>query len=305
MQKKGFTFKWEMGKFKCRPPSLCPPYLFLMGGTKGEKGMHSKLSMFASIALFSAVLIFPEICLSAQKRGKAEQDMIAFKIGATSVSASLYSRERTGIVYFNMHDNENTCVEAVKSIVDAHGGYFVELKAQGKRLITFHLKGRKYIFDPNRVFTSKGTIKTLKKYGKYSKEAYDEIRSFVKKLSGYVFIGGCKLMVAAHNNTDERYSLKSYMQGGPYIRDASRVYFNPNMDPDDFFYVTDEGYFHYFKKRGLNVVLQNNRTVTDDGSLSVYCGRHGIPYINVEAQHGHLKEQLEMFRAILGIPDLH
>ena len=266
--------------------------------------MKSKINMFAAIALFSTALIFPEICLSEHKRGKANHEVIPFKIGATSVSASLYIREKTGIVYFNMHDNENTCVEAAKSIVDAHGGYFIELKAQGKRLITFELKGRKYIFDPNRIFTSKGTTKTLRKYGKYSKDAYDEIRSFVKTLSGYVFVDGCKVMVAVHNNTDKRYSLKGYMKGGSYARDASRVYFNPNMDLDDFFFVTDDRYFNYFKKRELNVVLQNNKTVTDDGSLSVYCGRHGIPYINVEAQHGHLKEQLEMFGAIQGIPNL-
>jgi hypothetical protein len=34
--------------------------------------------------------------------------------------------------------------------------------------------------------------------------------------------------------------------------------------------------------------------MTDDGSLSVYCGKLGIPYVNVEAQHGHLVRQLKM-----------
>jgi hypothetical protein len=34
--------------------------------------------------------------------------------------------------------------------------------------------------------------------------------------------------------------------------------------------------------------------MTDDGSLSVYCAQLGIPYVNVEAQHGHIWRQLYM-----------
>ena len=35
---------------------------------------------------------------------------------------------------------------------------------------------------------------------------------------------------------------------------------------------------------GYNVVLQNNATVTNDGSLSYYAGVQGKEYINFEAQ---------------------
>jgi D-alanyl-D-alanine dipeptidase len=51
----------------------------------------------------------------------------------------------------------------------------------------------------------------------------------------------------------------------------------------------------------MNVVLQDNRQVTDDGSLSVYCGKWGIPYVNVEAQHEHLEQQLQMLKVLLRI----
>ena len=61
---------------------------------------------------------------------------------------------------------------------------------------------------------------------------------------------------------------------------------------------TEENYFDNIKRLGFNVVLQNNMKVTDDGSLSVYCGKQRIPYINVEAENGHLTEQKEMLAAI-------
>ena len=35
---------------------------------------------------------------------------------------------------------------------------------------------------------------------------------------------------------------------------------------------------------GYNVVLQNNETVTNDGSLSYYSGLQGKPYVNFESQ---------------------
>jgi hypothetical protein len=43
-----------------------------------------------------------------------------------------------------------------------------------------------------------------------------------------------------------------------------------------------------------HIVLQDNTNVTDDGSLSVFCARGGIDYVNVEAEHGHLVRQLKM-----------
>jgi len=60
---------------------------------------------------------------------------------------------------------------------------------------------------------------------------------------------------------------------------------NPAADPDDFNFVTDDRFFRAFKVQGFNDILQDNRIRRDDGSLSVFSGRKGIPYINVEAQN--------------------
>ena len=44
------------------------------------------------------------------------------------------------------------------------------------------------------------------------------------------------------------------------------------------------------------MTLQDNARITDDGSLSVYFARKGIPYMNIEADTTHLTEQTEMIR---------
>lgn len=61
----------------------------------------------------------------------------------------------------------------------------------------------------------------------------------------------------------------------------------------EFFYTTDLRLFNSLKRK-FSIVLQDNRTVIDDGSLSIYCGRNNISYINVEAKYDCYKEQLEM-----------
>jgi hypothetical protein len=58
--------------------------------------------------------------------------------------------------------------------------------------------------------------------------------------------------------------------------------------------VTDQNIFEKLSTGKYHVVLQNNELMTDDGSLSVYCGQLGIRYINVEAQHNHLIRQIKM-----------
>jgi len=63
---------------------------------------------------------------------------------------------------------------------------------------------------------------------------------------------------------------------------------------DDFYFVTDPLIFQILSSGRYHVVLQAEETLTDDGSLSVYCAQLGIPYINVEAQHKHLVRQTKM-----------
>ena len=73
------------------------------------------------------------------------------------------------------------------------------------------------------------------------------------------------------------------------------------MDPDDFIYTTDSFIFEQMKAHEINVILQDNSDPVDDGSLSVYCGKKGLKYVNIETQHGHFEEQIALIELIYSI----
>jgi hypothetical protein len=198
-----------------------------------------------------------------------------------------------------MHDNENTAVEATKETIKKYGGTLIELQNDGKRLINFSLKDERFTIDPNRIFTVEGIVKTLKNNGEYSTEAEKETNKFAGNLKN--FLKNVRLVIAVHNNSNENYSVKSYETGGEYDTDAKLVNLEPEMDIDDFFFVTDDNLFRKLKTKNQNVALQDNSNATDDGSLSVYCGKNKIPYINVESEQGHLREQIKMLEILQGI----
>src|SRR5690606_27170642 len=94
---------------------------------------------------------------------------------------------------------------------------------------------------------------------------------------------------------------RSYLPGATYAADAEAVHLAPTEDADDFFFVTDRPLYDALARAGFNVVLQNNATVTDDGSLSVLAARRGQRYVNVEAQHGHTAQQRRMVEALVRV----
>jgi D-alanyl-D-alanine dipeptidase len=110
-------------------------------------------------------------------------------------------------------------------------------------------------------------------------------------------------VIALHNNSEANYAATNYMKGQELAKEAAEVRMVRDQDPDDFFFVTEKWIFDGLCETKFNVVLQDNRRMTDDGSLSVYCGQHRISYVNVEAQHGHVNQQVEMLRAVCRILD--
>ena len=266
------------------------------------------LALLFLVGLF-LVIAKPSLFFFAEREDLSdfvlEHEEASLRIGHTTIHLNLYKHGSMKFVYFNLHDNENTSVQATIAFIKKHGGYFVEIKAQDRRLITFTLNGNQYTFDPNRIFTDDGIKKTLKKYGDYSEDAHQAITLFVESLLEFIVTDSLETIIAVHNNTDSNYSIKSYLKGRDEENNAKDSYLNPNMDPDDFFYVTNEEQFDFFKAKQYNVILQDETKVIDDGSLSVYCRIHGIRYINVEAQHGHLKEQKEMLSFVRDLLTIH
>ena len=104
--------------------------------------------------------------------------------------------------------------------------------------------------------------------------------------------------MAVHNNTGVSYSINSILETNPTNHEVKEININPALDENDFYFVTEKLKYDYFKSKGYNVVLQDNTKVENDGSLSVYCGKNHIDYINIECENGHLNQQIKMIDEI-------
>lgn len=239
---------------------------------------------------------------AGRRPGRAAAEAVhVLHVGDAVVRVVLHGDPAAPWSFLNLHDDEDTSVEAARQVVQAHGGRIVELRYAGGRNIAFGLNGATYTFDPNRIFTDRGARATLQAHGPFSPEALHETRRFAAALLALYRFDAQAAVVTLHNNTDGNYSVLSYLPGGAHAREAQEVHVVDGRDPDDFFFVTDRDLFERLAEKGFNVVLQHNDAATDDGSLSVYAGRRGKPYVNVEAEHGHLHEQVEMVRALYAL----
>ena len=209
----------------------------------------------------------------------------------------------TKISFVHVHENETTAVTAANAVIDSlQKGCFTTWQCQQQRYVDFEIENLQYHFDPNRIYSTAGMGATLRSNGGiYTDSAMLAVKQvadeFVRR-----YIDSNRLVVALHNNTDAGgLTINSYQKGGTYYKDAKLVFVNSKQDADDFFYTTELVYYNFLKRKGFNIVLQDNVHVHDDGSLSVYCATHHIPYINIEAQEGHLPQQIKMLGAIFNI----
>jgi hypothetical protein len=204
------------------------------------------------------------------------------------------------VVFINVHDNEATSVSAAQSFFQERTGLIVRIVNNGERNIRFPMQSGTYSFDPNRVYSEEGRIATLKSLSAtptITVDAESEVAYFSYDILR-TYIDSSRFIVALHNNTDSNLSILSYKKDQESMPNSGKVYVSPGMDPDDFILTTDTTIFNKLKERNINTVWENNSIIKDDGSLSVYAGLHGIPYINVEAQHDHFNEQLAMLEVV-------
>ena len=73
---------------------------------------------------------------------------------------------------------------------------------------------------------------------------------------------------------------------------------DPQVSPDGKWCTYTVTTVDTLKDENINVVLQDNENCFDDGSLSVYCGKKQIRYANVEAEEGHLREQVFLIEIV-------
>lgn len=201
----------------------------------------------------------------------------------------------------NLHDDEDTSVEAALDVIRRRGGRLVELAHTGDRNVRFSAGGATYVADPNRMFTASGRGRTLAANGRDAEAARTALGAFADTVLAVYSAVPPAVVVTLHNNTDANYSARSYAAGAEYAGDAAAVTVHDGVDPDDFFFVTDPALYEALVARGFNAVLQDNEAATDDGSLSVWAAREGVPYVNVEAEHGHRTAQARMIEGLLDV----
>ena len=218
----------------------------------------------------------------------------SFRLGDSVIHARVTQRGNSSPTMVNVHDDENTSVRAGEAVVRKSGGRVIELTHNGKRSVQFRLNGETFRFDPNRIFTDDGVRFTLTRSGNYSEAAQAAVRAFAQQFIEAFELNRQPVIVALHNTGKGGLSINSYQPNRELNRAADRVHESKSRSGGDFFYVTDDRFFAWLKERDFNVMLQDNANVPDDGSMSVYFARLNIPYLNIEANNDHLKEQIEM-----------
>ena len=231
-----------------------------------------------------------------------KQTEFIYRLGDVDIGVVVYAyNNNPGIVLLSPHDDETTAIEVSKEALRKLGGTLIKINNKKQRLITFNIHGSSFQFDPNRIFTEKGIVTSLKKYGNYSPAAVTKINSFAKFILSKI-PPGIRNVIALHNNHKGQYSIETYDNTGNLYRDSRAVYTDSSRDKDDFFLTTDEVFYNKIRGYRYNVILQNNNIAKDDGSLSIYFGRKNKSYVNVEAEHGKSDEQLKMLMIAINPP---
>lgn len=208
--------------------------------------------------------------------------------------------ERTDIVFINLHDDEATSVDAAKRILEEYGGMLIEIENNAQRNIRFRLGKYFYEIDPNRIFSKEGIKRSLLQSGRTSPKAIDESAKLGERILKLIpEQTGC--IIALHNNTPDHFSALEYTPGNKRAAESKKVYINPDQDADDFFLTTDNSLYEKLADKRYNTILQDNKNCTEDGSLSVYCGRKNIRYVNCETEHGKTEQYYDMIKSLLKI----
>ena len=226
---------------------------------------------------------------------KFKKEVKSFKIGDTKIKLLIFSKGNSKVTYFAPHANELDSFKAAKKMINKHGGRLIAFSNK-YRQISFSLGDKKYAFNANRCFSDEGIKTTLEKWGQnekyvgYSEEAHEAVRQFAKSLIKELLANQPGTIVGVHNNLNGEKLAEKEM-------DIGDIHSNPEHDSDDFFLVIDKKHFDYLKNKNYNVILESE-DADDDGSFSVYCRENCIPYVNVEAEYGHLKEQMVMLKEL-------
>src|SRR5437773_8252223 len=114
------------------------------------------------ILLFSFICFLQSFSQTDSTGYSAVKTKYSFDWGnnSTSILVSQYGQSKE-IVMIHVHDDETASAQAARQVLRRTGGFLIELKNGGKRLMKFKKSGRWFFFDPNRIFSSKGIQQNL------------------------------------------------------------------------------------------------------------------------------------------------
>lgn len=207
-------------------------------------------------------------------------------IGETKVEVHRWEAQNPKWKLIHVHDNEATALRASLALLSRRDIELTSLVHRKQRRVRFKVDGKRYSIDPNRCFSRLGIQADMKKWLGFVPDdsVIDAVEEFSKNLLAFFWSDQPEIVIAIHNNSNNgSLTIDGFKPGGEYADDADQVFINPDIDRDDFFLVTRQTEFDHFSQMNWNVVLQS-QNVTDDGSLSIYCMKNGIPYVNVESQ---------------------
>jgi hypothetical protein len=261
-----------------------------------------KLFYFLLLSFYGGLLFAQQgigSIISSEARYIPEEKTIFYRLGEKEISLRIQQYgNRNDIVFINLHDDESTSVYAAQNILETEGGMLIEVENDQQRLIRFMLGKYKFAVDPNRIFSRAGINKSLTEQGRNSLRAAAEVEKLGQRILQLI-PEDVSCVIALHNNTPDFFSATDYYPGNKYTKEASKVYLNPKEDADDFFLTTDNTLYEKLANKGFNTILQNNKNCTEDGSLSVYCGKRNIRYVNCETEHGKTEQYFEMIKTLL------
>jgi hypothetical protein len=228
--------------------------------------------------------------------------VIIFPLGTNSCKLTYKGDQNRFATFIALHENETASVTAYLDIASSlPNTALFRLNQFGHRNLRYKTNEYTYHFDPNRIFSLVGIKNTLLKLNPNVKRIPLEVEEGIKRFSDSllsVFLQdlGSGYLVAIHNNTNNNFSVRSYINS----KNATATYVNSNEDIDNFFIVNTLSDFEYFKSINRNVVCQNEEGL-DDGSLSIYCTKNNIQYINIEVEMGNVKKQREMIQEVYSL----
>ena len=258
-------------------------------------------SLFFYICIFPYVQERVGLTGSSELKNSITEKTIFYKLAENTIPIRIQQYgDRPNLVFINLHDDEITSVDAAKRILEEHGGMLIEIENNAQRNIRFRLGQYFYKIDPNRIFSKEGIKKSLEQLGRTSPKAIDEASKLGERILELV-PADTECIIALHNNTPGLFSAIEYTEGNKRAGDSKTVYINPEQDADDFFLTTDDALYEKLADKGFNTILQDNKNCTEDGSLSVYCGKKNIRYVNCETEHGKTGQYYQLIKALLSV----